>query len=324
MAALNELPRVPLGRTSLRPTTFVFGAAPIGGLYAPVDEATARAALEAAWGSGIRAYDTSPHYGVGLSEQRLGAFLAELPREEFVLSTKVGRLLVPSDDDVEGAERFYGTPRLARVRDYSRDGVLASLEASLERLGLDHVDVALVHDPEEHVRQTLEEAYPALEELRAAGVVGAIGFGMNHVEPLERFVRETDLDCVLVAGRYSLLDSSAGASLLPECARRGVCVLVAGVLGGDILAAPHTGAHYLYEPASPVIVERVQRIGELCERHGVSLRTAALRFALRHPAVSAIVVGARSADEILEDVGDFQVDVPDELFAEIAALDDGG
>jgi D-threo-aldose 1-dehydrogenase len=325
MAALSEfprgeLPRVEVGRTRLRPTTMVFGGAPIGGLYEPVDEVAAQATLEAAWASGIRAFDTAPHYGVGLSERRLGDFLEGRPRDEFVLSTKVGRVLVPTDEDVEGSEGFHGTPRFARVRDYSRDGVLSSLEASLARLQLDRVDIVLVHDPENHERQALEEAYPALEELRAAGVVGAIGFGMNYVAPLERFVRETDLDCILVAGRYSLLDSSARERLLPECARRGVSVLVAGVLGSGVLARPEPGSHYFYAPAPQAILDQVGRIAALCERHDVSLRAAALQFPLRHPAVSAIVVGARSAQEIEEDVRDFSTELPEALFDEIAAL----
>ncbi len=224
------LPAVPLGRSGVRVTRLMFGAAPIGGLFAPVSDAAAAATLEAAWAAGIRAFDTAPHYGVGLSEQRLGRFLRQQPRDDFVVCTEVGRLLAAADGDVQGADGFYDTPPLTRVRDYSRDGVLASLEASLARLGTGRIDIVLIHDPDEHAAQALDGAYPALAELRAAGVIGAIGVGMNQAPLLEWFVRRADLDCVLVAGRYSLLDGSAAASLLPECQRRGVAVLAGGRL----------------------------------------------------------------------------------------------
>jgi len=321
MAALTpKLPRVAIGRDGLEVTTLIFGGAPIGGLFEAVEEDVARATLEAAWAVGVRAFDTAPHYGVGLSERRLGDFLADRPREEFVLCTKVGRLLVASEDDVAGVDEFHGTPRLARVRDYTRDGVLASLEASLKRLRVDRVDLALIHDAEEHERGALGQAYPALEELRAAGVVRAIGFGMNHAEALERFVRQTDLDCILIAGRCSLLDSTAAVSLLPECARRGVAALVGGVFGSGVLADPRPGARYNYAPASAGVIERAAQIRAVCDRYGVSLRAAAMRFPLRAPAVRAIVVGARSPQEIREDVSDFRASVPDALFDEIVDL----
>jgi D-threo-aldose 1-dehydrogenase len=306
---VSDLERVPeasgkIGRTGLHVTRLVFGGAPIGGLFAPVAEDDALATLEAAWAAGIRAFDTAPHYGVGLSERRLGRFLAGRPRAEYVLCTKVGRLLVPADDEVDGAEGFYGTPRLTRVRDYSRDGVLASLEGSLRRLGTDRVDIALIHDPDEHGPQALGEAYPALAELRDQGVIGAVGVGMNQVEMLEWFLPRADLDCVLVAGRYTLLDTRAAASLLPECARRGVAVLAGGVFNSGVLAAaPGPDATYDYQPAPPALIDRARRIGAACARRGVPLGAAALRFTLRHPAVTAAVVGARSPGEIRDDAG---------------------
>jgi D-threo-aldose 1-dehydrogenase len=316
----TTLPTVPLGRGGLRVTRLMFGGAPIGGLYAPVDEDAALAALDAAWTAGIRAFDTAPHYGGGLSERRLGRFLAGRPRDAYVLSTKVGRLLVPTAGDVAGADEFPGeTPRLARVRDYSRDGVLASLEASLDRLGTDHVDIALVHDPDDHGPQVLDEAYPALAELRAAGVIGAVGVGMNQAEMLEWFVARADLDCVLVAGRYTLLDTRAAATLLPECRRRGVAVLAGGVFNSGILADPGPGARYDYRTAAPGILDRARRITAVCARHGVPIGAAALHFTLRHPAVTAAVVGARSPGEIETDVGYLATQVPDELFDELAA-----
>jgi D-threo-aldose 1-dehydrogenase len=317
----GALAAAPLGSSGVTVTRLMFGGAPIGGLFAPVDEDAALATLEAAWAAGIRAFDTAPHYGVGLSERRIGRFLAGRPRGEYVLSTKVGRLLEPASQStsVEGAEGFYGTPKLTRVRDYSRDGVLASLEASLDRLGTGHIDIALIHDPDDHGPEALDGAYPALADLRAQGVIGAVGVGMNQVEMLEWFLPRTDLDCVLVAGRYTLLDTRAAAALLPECQRRGVGVLAGGVFNSGVLADPGPAATYDYQPAQPDVVERARRIAAVCARHGLPIGAAALQFALRHPAVTAAVVGARSPGEIGTDVGYLAGQVPDALFEELAA-----
>jgi D-threo-aldose 1-dehydrogenase len=314
-----SLPTVPVGGSGVRVTRLVFGGAPIGGLFAPVDEDAALTTLGTAWDAGIRAFDTAPHYGVGLSESRIGRFLAGRPRGEYVLSTKVGRLLEATDDDIDGVDSYYGTPRRKRVRDYSRDGVLASLEASTRRLGTDRVDIALIHDPDDHGRQALDEAYPALDDLRAQGVIGALGVGMNQAEMLEWFLPRADLDCVLVAGRYTLLDQSAGVTLLPECQRRGVAVLVGGVFNSGILAGPDSSPTYDYRPAGPDVLQRAQRIAAICARHGCAIGAAALRFPLRHPAVTAVVVGARSSAEIAADAAFLNYEVPDALFHELAA-----
>jgi D-threo-aldose 1-dehydrogenase len=295
----------------------MFGGAPIGGLYQAVSEETAAQTLQAAWQAGIRAFDTAPHYGVGLSERRIGDFLARMPREEFVVSTKVGRLLVPATGPVDGVQGFHGTPRLARVRDYSRDGVLRSLEDSLRRLRLDRVDIVLIHDPDDHLDQALDEAYPALAELRAQGVVGAVGAGMNFTAPLAWLIERADLDCVLVAGRYTLLDRSAADELFPLCQRRGVAVLAGGVFNSGILADPRDGARYDYAAASPALLARARRLRDVCARHGVPLPAAALRFVLRHPAVTAAVVGARSAEEVRADAGYAETRIPDALWAEV-------
>ena len=316
---MTGLRTVPLAGTGLRVSQMIFGGAPIGGLYAPVSEEAAAGALQAAWAAGIRAFDTAPHYGVGLSEQRIGAFLAGRPRAEFVLSTKVGRRLVASPGDVQGAEGFYGTPQLTRVRDYSRDGVLAALEDSLGRLRTDRLDIVLIHDPDDHAEQALDGAYAALDQLRAQRVIGAVGVGMNQAGLLQWFVERADLDCVLVAGRYSLLDTSAAAGLLPACQQRGVAVLAAGVFNSGILADPRPGATYDYAPAPGSLVQRAQRIRAVCARRGVPIGAAALHFVLRHPAVTAIVAGARSAAEITEDVRWLTAAVPDELFSELAS-----
>jgi D-threo-aldose 1-dehydrogenase len=312
------LPAVPLGRSGVEVTRLVFGGAPIGGLLAAVDDDDAQATLEAAWDVGIRAFDTAPHYGVGLSECRIGRFLAGRPRGDYVLSTKVGRLLEPANGDVQGAEGYFGTPQFTRVRDYSRDGVLASLEASLGRLCVDRIDIALIHDPDEHGRQALDEAYPALADLRAQGVIGAVGVGMNQAEMLEWFLPRADLDCVLIAGRYTLLDPGAAVTLLPECQRRGVAVLVGGVFNSGILVDPGS-ATFDYLPAGPDLVRRAKRIAAVCARHGFPIGAAALQFSLRHPAVTAALIGARSPAEVATDAGYLARDVPDALFEELAA-----
>ena len=301
-----------IGRGSL-----VFGGAAIGGLYAPVSDEAAAATLQSAWDAGIRAFDTAPHYGAGLSEQRIGRFLAGCPRAEFVVSTKVGRLLVPADGPVDGAEQFYGTPAFSRVRDYSADGTLRSLDDSLRRLRLDRTDIALIHDPDDHMAEALDGAYPALARLRADGTVGAIGVGVNSASVAEWFVARCDLDCVLVAGRYTLLDDSAAASLFPLCLARGVQVLAAGVFNSGILADPADGARFDYAPAAPGVLARARRIAEVCARYDVPVAAAALRYVLRHPAVTAAVVGARSAEEIRADAGYLGFPIPDALWAEL-------
>ncbi|MEU7915566.1 aldo/keto reductase [Microbispora bryophytorum] len=290
------------------------GTAPLGGLFAPVSEDEAEQVLAAAWQAGIRYFDTAPHYGSGLAEERLGRFLRALPRDaaaEAVVSTKVGRLLVPGQGEEEG---FPGRTGFVRVRDYSREGVLRSLDDSLTRTGLDHFDLVFIHDPDDHWEQAAGQAFPALAELRDQGVIGAIGAGMNQAEMLTRFVRETDLDAVLVAGRYTLLDRSAAEQLLPECERRGVAVIAGGVFNSGILAG---GVTYDYDAAPPEVLERVRELGRGCAAHGVPLPAAALRFPHRHPAVANVLIGARSAEEIREDLALAAADIPDALWEDL-------
>jgi D-threo-aldose 1-dehydrogenase len=304
------------------PSRLVFGAASIAGLYEPVSDTEAAATLAAAWDAGIRTFDTAPHYGVGVSERRLGDFLAGRPRDELVVSTKVGRLLVPATGQAEEGELFVGTPPLSRVFDFSADGVLRSLEESLGRLRLDRVDVALIHDPGDHMRQALDEAYPALVKLRDQGVAGAIGVGVNSADLAEWFVRRCDLDCVLVAGRYTLLEQPAAASLFPLCLERGVSVLAGGVFNSGILAG---GDRYNYVAPPPEIAAKVAWLRRICAGYDVPLAAVALRYVLRHPAVTAAVVGARTPAEIEADVDYLSVAIPDDLFREIEqrALDAG-
>lgn len=291
---------------------FALGTAPLGGLYEPVPDEQARATIDAAWGLGVRAFDTAPHYGAGVAERRLGAALRGRPREEYVLSTKAGRLLLPADGREPGM--FACEPPVRRVFDFSREAVLRSLEESLERLGLDRADIVHVHDPDDHLDQAIGEALPALAELRSAGAVGAIGAGSNRPEPLARIVREADVDRVLVAGRLTLLDQSAAAELLPLCQERGVGVIAAGVFNSGVLAGGDT---FDYAPAPPEIVRRAREIAAACARHGVSVQAAAMAFPRRHPAVTCVLVGARSPEEVAEDVAGFEQPIPDELWEEL-------
>ncbi|TXK38578.1 aldo/keto reductase [Nonomuraea sp. C10] len=292
------------------------GAAPIGNLFSAVTDEQARATVDAAWESGVRLFDTAPHYGLGLSERRLGAALRG--RSGYVLSTKVGRLLVPSSSVRRDTQGFDVPGDFERVWDFSRDGVLRSLEESLERLGLPGVDLALIHDPDDHLDQALSEAYPALAELRSQGVVKAIGVGMNQWRAPLRFVRETDLDVVMLAGRYTLLDQS-GLPLLDACASRGVRVLAAGVFNSGLLATPEPSGTYDYHPAPPELVDRARRIASVCAAHGVTLPRAAMAFPLRHPATAAIVLGARSPGEVRTNAASMERPVPGALWSELRA-----
>jgi D-threo-aldose 1-dehydrogenase len=217
---------------------------------------------------------------------------------------------------VDGAEGFYGTPEMTRVRDYSRDGVLRSVAQSLDRMNLDRIDIALIHDPEDYLSQALDGAYPALAELRDQGVVSAIGAGLNLTEPLAWLIEHADLDYVLLAGRYTLLEDSASRRLFPLCQQRGVRVLAGGVFNSGILAGGH---RYNYAPAPPGIQARVQQMRDICDRHHVPLAAAALRYVLRHPAVTAAVVGVRSPAEIRADAAYLSLHIPDELWPELTA-----
>ncbi|WP_328808782.1 aldo/keto reductase [Nonomuraea montanisoli] len=293
-----------------------FGAAPIAGLYEAVSEEQARATVEAAWSSGVRLFDTAPHYGLGLSERRLGAALAG--RTGYVLSTKVGRLLVPSSRGGRDDQGFDVPADHTRVWDFSRDGVRRSLEESLERLGLPAVDVALIHDPDQHMEEALAHAYPALAELRDQGVIKAVGVGMNQWQAPLRFVEETGVDVVMLAGRYTLLDQS-GLPLLEACAKRGVRVLAAGVFNSGLLATARLSGTFDYAPAPPAVLDRARRVAAICESHGVPLPQAAMAFPLRHPAVASIVLGARSPEEVRANAALWDRPVPEDLWAELEA-----
>ncbi|MFI1301867.1 aldo/keto reductase [Streptomyces sioyaensis] len=315
------LPRRRLGRSDVAVTALGFGAAAIAGLFSPVGEDEAAAAVEAAWGVGIRYFDTAPHYGLGMSERRLGAVLRTKPRQSYTVSTKVGRLLVPTEGG--GREGGFGddlahgfaVPATHRRRwDFSADGVRRSLEESLTRLGLDRVDLVLLHDPDDHEEQAFREAYPALEELRSQGVVGAIGAGMNHSRMLTRFLEDTDVDAVLCAGRYTLLEQTALAALLPAAAARGKSVIVGGVFNSGLLADPKNDATFDYTAAPKSLVSRALRMRTVTEGHGVPLRGAALRFPFGHPAVACVLTGARSAAQVHDAAAQMDRAIPDVMW----------
>ena len=314
------LPRREIRRTGLQLTTLGFGAAPIAGLYRAVDQKTARATIDAAWEGGIRYFDTAPHYGLGLSERRLGEALRDRPRDDVVVSSKVGRLLVLRTPPLARDDDMFDVPGdLTRRRDYSRDGVLRSLEATLQRTGLDRVDVLYIHDPDEHWREAAEEAVPALVELREADVVGAIGVGMNQSAMLARFIRETDVDLVMLAGRYTLLEQGAADELLPTALEYGRSVVAAAIFNSGLFArddVPDT-ATYNYGQASPDVLERARLLASVCREHGTTLPAAAIRFPLRHPAVASVVVGMRSPAEVDRNLAAHAQHVPDELWADL-------
>lgn len=296
-------------------TPLGLGGAALAGLYAPVPPEQAAATVRRALDQGLRYIDTAPHYGAGVSEQRLGAVLDGVPRDSFTLSTKVGRVLVPGSD-VE-PDGFVTDSLLNRRWDFSRDGILRSLEDSLNRLGLDRVDIVYLHDPDDHEEDVYATGFPALAELRDQGVVQAIGAGMNHSAMLTRFVNRLDLDIVLCAGQYSLLDRSAAADLLPACLRRGVSVVIGGVYNSGLLADPKPGARYEYRAASPELIARAEGLQVTCANYGVPLRAAALQFPLRHPAVANVLVGCRSPEEVDDNVEMFALPIPEALWDEL-------
>lgn len=300
-----------------------FGAAPLGNLFTAVDDDTAAATLDAAWAAGVRYFDTAPHYGLGLSEHRLGAALRDRPRDEFVVSTKAGRLLVP--DGVSGAagrgdtEGFAVPATHRRVWDLSRDGIRRSLDDSLTRLGLDRVDLLYLHDPEDRLDDAVATALPALAELRAEGAVTGIGVGSKDAAALARLVRAGDLDAVMVAGRYTLLEQPALADLFPACQAAGVAVVAAGVFNSGLLAAavPEPSSTYEYGAVPPEVLRHATELAAVCAAHDTPLPQAALHFALRHPLVRSAVVGMRSPAEVAQNAAWLDTPVAPGLWADL-------
>jgi D-threo-aldose 1-dehydrogenase len=311
-----------LGRSAVRVTRLSYGTAGIGNLFQAVADDTARGAVDAAWDEGVRSFDTAPHYGLGLAERRLGQALRNRPRESYTISTKVGRILEPVErpegDDL--AAGGFAVPATHRRRwDFSADGVTRSLAESLERLGLDRVDTVYLHDPDDHAEQALREAYPALEKLRAQGVIGAIGVGMNQAAIPARFVRETDIDAVLLAGRYTLLDQSGLDELLPAAGERGVSIMLGGVFNSGVLADPRRDAAYDYTTVPQDVLTRALRMQVVCENNGTALRCAALHFPFGHSAVSSVLIGGRTAAEVRDAVGQARTGVPAVVWNQLRA-----
>jgi D-threo-aldose 1-dehydrogenase len=294
-------------------------------MLASVSDEQAASALEEAWARGVRYFDTAPLYGLGLAERRLGHMLQTKPRDEFVVSTKVGRLLRDGDPKTSPNDvaAWVDSPGRIYDFDFSYDGVTRSLDESLLRLGLDRVDVLLVHDPDDHHDAALDGAFKALQHLRADGTVRAIGAGMNQVEMLTRFADEVDVDCFLVAGRYTLLEQPALAELFPLCEERGIAVIAGGVFNSGLLADPKPGITYNYAPAPPELIERARELASVCERYGVPLKAAALQFPLRHPVVATVLTGARMPDEIEENARLFATTIPDALWRDLEEVDAG-
>ena len=318
-----------LGRSGVEVTTLAFGAAPIGNFIHPFTDAGAREMVDQSWDQGVRYFDTAPLYGHGLSEYRLGHALRERPREEYVLSTKVGRLLRPAAPGTFDSGLWQDTPPMAAVYDYSYDGVLRAFEDSLQRLMTDHVEIVFMHDidrythgesQKEHFETAVEDGFRALVRLRDEGAVRAIGVGVNEADVLTEAVRRTDSDAVLLAGRYTLLEQEPLDDLLPICAERGIGVVLGGVYNSGILATgPREGAKFNYGPAPRPVMEQASRLDEVCRRHGVPLPAAALQFAAAHPVVASICIGSRTPSQQAATAEFLQLDMPAQLWADLRA-----
>jgi D-threo-aldose 1-dehydrogenase len=303
---------VTLGETGVTVTRLGLGLAPIAGLYTAVGDDMAHATIEAAWDAGVRFFDTAPLYGHGLSERRAGAVLSSKPRSSFTMSTKVGRRLRSSSSFVGD---IWGEHLDSTVYwDFSGTGAVRSLEESLDRLGLDRVDLLHIHDPDDHYAAAVAGALPALVSLRTEGRIGAVSVGMNQAPMLADFVRTGMVDCVLLAGRYTLIDQRGLDELLPLCADRGVSVIAAGVFNSGLLAG---GSTFDYGPVPAEVRARADAVRAVCDRHGVPLRAAALQFPLRHPVIASVLVGLRSPAEVLDALEMLAYEVPDELWHDL-------
>jgi D-threo-aldose 1-dehydrogenase len=328
---MTVLPTRRLGRTGLEVGILGLGGAPLGDFYERIPEERALATVEAAYRSGVRLYDTSPLYGHGLSEHRFGHVLRGKPRTDLVISTKVGRWLKPERPERIQRGWFTGGLNFQAVYDYSYDGAMRSLEQSYQRLGMNRIDIVLIHDVDiwthgsaeaydRRFAESMEGAYRALDELRRAGVIKAVGAGLNEVAPCVRYAREGDFDCFLLAGRYTLLEQNGLDDLLPLAEEKGFSVLLGGPFNSGILA---TGtipdAKYNYKPAPPAIMERVARIEAVCGRHAVPIAAAAIQFPLGHPRIASIIPGAVSPSEAERNAGLMMLPIPLALWDELKA-----
>ena len=311
-------------------TELGLGTAPLGNLYAAISDDQAHATFQAAWDIGVRYYDTAPLYGLGLSERRLGRFLTTRPRDDYVLSTKVGRLLkVCPPHRHTGIGKWFDVPARQEVYDYSFDGIMRSLEFSLERLGVDRIDLLLAHDldifthgsaekRDHYINAFMEGGYKACLALRDQGVIKAIGAGINEWQAAQTLAERGDMDIFLLAGRYTLLEQEALDSFLPLCVKRGIGIVIGGAFNSGILATGAVeGAWYNYDPAPEPILARVRRLEAVCARHNVPLKEAALQFPLAHPAVVSLIPGAKSSAEAQSAAELYRADIPHGLWAEL-------
>lgn len=316
------------GRTSLEVTAMGFGTAPIGNQFRYVPEEDARAVIKGAWDAGLRYFDTAPMYGHGLSERRLGESLRDLPRDEYVLSTKVGRLLKPVP--AGGLTSFFwvNMPPFEVVHDYSYDGCMRSFEDSLQRLGVSRVDILFIHDidvfshgpdlQKQYFRTAMDSGYKALEKLRSEKLVSAIGVGCNEWQVCEAALRERDFDCFLLAGRYTLLEQDALDTFLPLCEKRNATIVLGGGFNSGILATGAVkGAHYNYSEASEEILARVRKIEAVCKQFNVPLKAAALQFVLAHPCIPTNIPGTRGLPHLQENIALIEHPIPKEFWAEL-------
>ena len=315
---MNPLSRAQIGTTGLEVTRLGLGGAPFGGLITDVEQRAAVSSIKAAMDLGVQYMDTAPLYGTGNSEHFYSEALAGVNRDDFVLSTKVGRVLNPADSPAND-DNHVNLPLKAEF-DFSRDGVLRSLEESLQRLKLDRVDILFIHDPDDFHGQAVNEAFPALAELRSQGVIKAIGAGMNFWEPLTQFAREADFDCFLLAGRYSLLDQSGLEELLPLCQEKSMSIILGGPYNSGVLAtdlSDGAATTYFYRETPPEVLAKARRIKSVCDRHDVPLKAAALQFGLAHPAVAATIPGAKSAAEVEDNFRMASYEIPADLWSEL-------
>jgi D-threo-aldose 1-dehydrogenase len=315
---MNPLEKVQLGKTKLMVTRLGLGGAPLGGLYKDLPDETAVATVRRALELGVNFIDTAPLYGHGKSELRLGRALAGQPRDSYILATKVGRVLEPEDPSKVQSIWFENLPPFKPVFDFSYDGVMRSFEESSKRLNLERIDVLHIHDPDDTYEDAIKGAYRALDKLRNEGVIGAVGAGMNQSKMLARFAREGNFDCFLLAGRYTLIDHTGLEVLLPLCLEKRISIIIGGPYNSGILATGAVpDAKFNYEAAPPELLEKVRQIEGICVKYSVPLRAAALQFPLAHPAVATVIPGARSVEEVEENVHLMGHPIPAEFWAEL-------
>ena len=324
MARHSELVKIP--RIDRYISKLALGTAPLGGLFTAVSDEHGQATILAALDSGINFIDTAPLYGHGNAERMIGSALSKT-NKKYVISTKVGRVLkkfAPEEiaGKVEGLAPFIGVdPTIFPVFDFSRDGILRSIQESLERLNISSIDIALIHDADDRIDEAIKNSYPVLDELRSQGVIKGIGVGMNICSYATKAVKEMDLDVILIAGRYSLLDQSAQEVLFKECLKKQTGVMIGGVYNSGVLANPVPESTYNYLPVTPEILSKVKQIQELLLEFNISLTAAAIQFPLRHPAVTCVITGSRSVTELNANIEDFDRDIPDAAWN---ALEDSG